>query len=146
VKIDELTAKATDSPEATSLNSPQTKWTLGATAKDVGPLTLGATWRNVTDYYFRSGSNTGVIPTFGTLDAQASLKLSSLQNTMLSLGVSNLFSCTAQDVTFKTPTGAQPNSAIASEERGCGFNRRHVEMINMPEIGPMAFLGVRIQR
>ena len=27
--------------EATSLNSPSTKWTVGTTAKDVGPLTLG---------------------------------------------------------------------------------------------------------
>jgi outer membrane receptor for ferrienterochelin and colicins len=150
VKIDELTAPTGSSPEATSLNSPQTKWTIGATVKDLGALTVGATWRNVTDYYFRSGSNTGVIPTFGTLDAQVSLKLSSLQNTMLNLGVSNLVSCTAQDVAYKSaaemPTGAQPNSVIKSESRSCGFNRRHVEMINMPEIGPMAFLGVRIQR
>ena len=82
--------------------------------------------------------------------ANVSLKLSSLQNTMLNLGVSNLFSCTAQDLAYKAasemPTGSQPNSVIKSEDRSCGFNRRHSEMINMPQIGPMAFLGVRIQR
>ncbi|AHG91265.1 TonB-dependent receptor plug [Gemmatirosa kalamazoonensis] len=150
VKIDELTTPSGASPEATSLNSPTTKWTFGGTARDVGPLTFGATWRNVNAYYFRSGSNQGVVPTFGTLDASVSLKLSTLQNTMLNLGVSNLLSCTAQDVTYvpasKLPTGAQPNSIIDQEDRSCGFNRRHVEMINMPEIGPIAFLGVRFQR
>ena len=95
---------------------------------------------------FRSGSNTGVIPTFGTVDANVSLKLPQLQNTMLSLGVSNLFSCTAENVRFRTPAGAQPNSVIDSEERKCGFGREHAEMINMPAIGTMAFLGVRFQR
>jgi outer membrane receptor for ferrienterochelin and colicins len=149
VKIDELTAPAGASPEATSLNAPTTKWTLGATARDVGPWTFGATFRNVNAYYFRSGSNTGVIPTFGTLDANVSLKLPQLRNAMLSLGVSNLFSCTAQSPTFTTPTGGQPNSVIDStkdEDRGCGFDRKHAEMINMPQIGTMAFLGVRFNR
>jgi hypothetical protein len=28
----------------------------------------------------------------------------------------------------------------------CGFGRKHKEMINMPDIGTMAFLGVRFQR
>lgn len=146
VKIDELVAPAGASPEATSLNSPTTKWTVGATAKDVGPWTGGLTYRNVNAYYFRSGSNTGVIPTFGTFDANVSLKLPRLQNTLLSLTVNNLFSCTAQDVRYSTPTGAQPNSFIASESRKCGFDRKHIEMINMPEIGTMAFLGVRFHR
>jgi outer membrane receptor for ferrienterochelin and colicins len=148
VKIDELTVPPGASPEATQLNAPSTKWTLGWTARDVGPWTFGATWRNVNAYYFRSGSNTGVIPTFGTLDATVSLKLPQLQNAMLNLGVSNLFSCTAESFTYGTPAGAQPNSRLGSEreDRGCGFDRQHIEMINMPAIGAMAFLGVRIQR
>jgi iron complex outermembrane receptor protein len=149
VKIDELTAPAGASPEATSLNSPTTKWTLGASAKDVGPWSAGLTFRNVNAYYFRSGSNTGVIPTFGTLDANVALKLPQLQNAMLSLGVSNLFSCTAEHPAFLTPTGGQPNSVIdgsKDEDRGCGFGRKHAEMINMPQIGTMAFLGVRFNR
>jgi outer membrane receptor for ferrienterochelin and colicins len=137
--------------EATSLNSPTTKWTVGASAKDVGPWSASLTWRNVNAYYFRSGSNTGVVPTFGTVDASVSLKLPQLQNALLSLGVSNLFSCTAQDVRYSTPpvtapAVSMPNSVIASEDRKCGLNRKHIEMINMPEIGTMAFLGVRFSR
>lgn len=133
--------------EATSLNSPSTKWTVGTTAKDVGPLTLGLTWRNVGGYYFRSGVNTGIVPTFGSLDASVQLRIPRLESTLISLGVSNLYSCTSEDVTYSSPAApAPPNSVIASRDKGCGMNRKHVEMINMPAIGTMAFLGVRWTR
>ena len=151
VKIDELTVPAvagTGGLEATSLNSTGTKWTVGATAKDVGPLSAGLTWRNVNGYYFRSGSNSGIIPTFGTLDASLSYRLPLVTNTMLTVGVNNLFSCTGENPRFSTPTVtapaiAQPNSILTSEDRGCGFNREHIEMINMPQIGTMVFVGAR---
>jgi hypothetical protein len=137
--------------EATSLNSPNTKWTLGATARDVGRFTVGSTWRNVNGYYFRSGVNTGVIPTFGALDANVSVRLPALRSTLFNVGVSNLFSCTGQNIRYRTPAVtapavAQPNSVIDSEDRKCGFNRKHIEMINMPEIGTMLFAGVRLER
>ena len=132
--------------EATALNAPGTKWTLGATMRDIGPATAGLTFRNVTSYYFKSGSNAGVIPTFGTLDASLNVKAPSLQNALVSLGVSNLFSCTATGVTYVAGT-VPANSQIASEtERGCGFNKKHSEMINMPQIGTMVFLGLRLSR
>ncbi|MFL5575513.1 MAG: TonB-dependent receptor [Gemmatimonadaceae bacterium] len=151
VKIDNLTVPAaagTGGLEATSLNSPGTKWTLGTTAKDIGPASGGLTWRNYVGYYFRSGSNSGIIPTFGTLDANVSYKLPAATSTMLTLGVNNLFSCTGENVTYATPTVtpptiAQPNSILKSEDRGCGFNRKHMEMINMPYIGTMVFVGAR---
>jgi hypothetical protein len=49
-------------------------------------------------------------------------------------------------VVYETPTGAQPNSKVKSQEHKCGFGRKHKEMINMPEIGTMVFLGARFQR
>jgi iron complex outermembrane receptor protein len=151
VKIDELTVPTGSSPEATSLNAPSTKWTLGATMRDLGPVTAGLTFRNVNAYYFRSGTNTGVIPTFGTMDASVTVKLPQLQNSIVSLSVSNLFSCTGEKPRYATPTVtapaiAQPNSILVSEDRGCGFNRKHLEMVNMPSIGPMMFLGIRYNR
>jgi iron complex outermembrane receptor protein len=149
VKIDKLTVPAGSSPEATSLNAPTTKWTLGATARDLGPITAGFTFRNVNAYYFRSGTNTGVIPTFGALDLSVSYKLPALQSSIVSLSVSNLFSCTSENVRYTTPATtppSQPFSAIASADEGCGFNRKHIEMINMPAIGPMMFLGIRFNR
>jgi iron complex outermembrane receptor protein len=146
VKLRSLDLPPGGSLEAAALNSPGTKWTLGASATRLGPVQAGLTYRNVNGYYFRSGINSGVIPTFGTVDVTLSYKVPTLQNALLNLSVNNLFGCTAQGVTFETPTGGQPNSRIKSENRACGFNRRHVEMINMPEIGTMAFLGLRLQR
>ena len=131
--------------EATALNTPGTKWTLGATLRDIGPATAGLTYRNVNSYYFKSGSNQGVIPTFGTLDASLNVRVPSVQNTLVSLGVSNLFSCTATSITYVANT-VPASSQIATEDRGCGFNRKHSEMINMPQIGTMAFLGMRLSR
>lgn len=144
VKLSNLEV-ATALAEATALNAPGTKWTLGATMRDIGPATAGLTFRNYNSYFFRSGSNLGVIPTFGTLDASLNVKVPSLQNALVSLGVSNLFSCTAQSVTYVAAT-VPANSQIATEDRGCGFNRKHSEMINMPQIGTMVFLGMRLQR
>ena len=151
VKIDKLTAPVGSNPEATSLNSPSTKWTIGATARDLGPITAGLTFRNVTAYYFRSGTNSGVLPRFGTLDASVSVKVPSLQNSLVSLSVSNLFSCTGENPRYSTapvtpPAIAQPNNVLVGQERGCGFDRKHSEMINMPAVGPMAFLGIRFNR
>ncbi len=145
VKINEVTVPAGGSLEAVSLNSPTTKWTVGVTGRDIGPVTTGVTWRNVNGYYFRSGTNTGVIPTFGTLDANVSVKMPRMQNALINLSVANLLSCSALNVTYEPVSAAfpQPNQRIASEDRKCGFDRKHREMINMPEIGRMAFLGVR---
>ncbi len=144
VKLSNLNVPAVYA-EATALNAPGTKWTLGATMRDIGPATAGLTFRNVNSYFFRSGSNLGVIPTFGTLDASVNVKAPSLQNVLVNLSVSNLFSCTAKSVTYVAGT-APANSQIATEDRGCGFNRKHSEMINMPQIGTMVFLGMRISR
>ncbi|HEY0996206.1 MAG TPA: TonB-dependent receptor [Gemmatimonadaceae bacterium] len=136
--------------EATALNSPSTKWTVGASVKEIGPATLGATWRQVDGYYFRSGVNSGVIPTFGTFDANVLIPVPQLQGTAFNLSVSNLFTCGSSKVTYRTPAVtapqvAQPNSEIVNQDKGCGFGRKHFEMINMPEVGMMAFLGFRIQ-
>ncbi len=145
VKINEVTVPAGGSLEAVSLNSPTTKWTVGTTARDFGPVSGGLTWRNVNGYYFRSGTNTGVIPTFGTLDANVSMKIPTMQNALVNLSVGNLLTCSALNVRYEAVSAEfpQPNQRIASEDRKCGFDRKHREMINMPEIGMMAFLGVR---
>ena len=35
---------------------------------------------------------------------------------------------------------------VKARDKGCGFNRKHSEMINMPQIGTMVFLGMRLSR
>lgn len=127
--------------ESTALNSPELKWTVGAGFQDFGRLTGGLTMRHVDEYYFRSGANRGYVAGFTTLDANLGYRLDRF-NTTLSLGVSNLFSCGGEftyadtDVLFANPT---------DEARSCGFGEKHQEMINMPQIGTMVFLGVKYQ-
>ena len=120
--------------EATSLNSPGTKWTLSADVKDVRSFLGGATLRYVNGYNFRSGINVGEIPTFTTLDLMAGYDMERF-NSQLMLNISNLFTCRSAD------TGIS-----ADDEAKCGFGVRHREMVNMPHIGTMIFLGVRVHR
>jgi outer membrane receptor for ferrienterochelin and colicins len=127
--------------ESTSLNSPEVKFTLGAGFQDFGRVTGGFTVRHVDRYYFRSGVNRGYIPAFTTLDANVGYTLDRF-NTTVNLGVSNLFGCSTRysyrdtDALFNRPT---------ARSRSCGFDQKHQEMINMPEIGTMVFLGLKYQ-
>lgn len=151
VKLDELEGVDTNVPgevEATSLNSPSNKWTLGANFRDFGNLLGAATLRRVQDYYFRSGVNFGQIPGFTTLDLNFGYKLPRF-NSQINLGVSNLFACGGQYAYAGLDANNQPIDRFRqnpiSEERECGFGVKHQELINMPEIGTMVFLGVRFQ-
>ncbi|CAN5887283.1 hypothetical protein BH23GEM7_BH23GEM7_33040 [soil metagenome] len=140
--------------EATSINAPNTKWTLGANFNEIGRLAEGfffggLTARHVNSYYFRSGINMGMIPTFSTLDLTAGYR-SPRWNTSFNVGVSNLFTCSQKldesGVGFKynTTPGADPfRRNPINKEHECGFGVEHQEMINMPAIGRMVFIGAR---
>jgi outer membrane receptor for ferrienterochelin and colicins len=136
--------------EATSLNAPNTKWTLGASATDIAGLNGGALVRHVTRHYFRSGINMGMIPTFTTLDANLGYQLPWLSSASLQVGVSNLFTCSQKrgenDVGFTydlTPNADPFRRRPLNKERECGFGVKHQEMINMPALGTMLFVGMR---
>jgi len=116
--------------EATALNSPSTKWTAGVHARDLGRWSGGTTLRYVNGYRFLSGINNGRVPTFSTADLNLGYRVPSLHS-QVNLAVANLFSCHAKDLT------------IADGEQ-CGFGVKHTEMVNMPAIGTMVFLGVRM--
>lgn len=126
--------------EATALNSPVIKWTVGANAMNVlRNLSAGFTTRHVTGYRFISGINNGWVPTFNTLDLNFSYALPALR-TAINASVVNAFSCVSQyDVDFAT-------KARTVQQSKCGFDERHREMINMPAIGTMAFIGLRVTR
>lgn len=117
--------------EATALNAPNTKWTLGVNARDLGSFSGGATFRHVTGYQFHSGINEGKIPTFNTLDLTAAYELEGT-GTQIMLNINNLFTCRAEDLT-------------AGDDGACGFFERHREMINMPMVGAVVVLGIRYQ-
>jgi outer membrane receptor for ferrienterochelin and colicins len=149
LKVDEIEVEA-GREEATAINAPNTKWTLGADFSELGAGLIGAgsfqgaaTLRHVSSYYFRSGINRGVIPTFSTLDIGMGYNLPRY-NTTFNVAVANLFTCSQDDgkpfiYAASDPLSTQPQN----KERKCGAGVRHQEMINMPAIGTMLMVGFR---
>jgi outer membrane receptor for ferrienterochelin and colicins len=116
--------------EATALNSPSTKWTAGVHARDLGRWSGGSVLRYVNGYRFVSGINNGRIPTFSTLDVNVGYRVPNLHS-QINLAVANLFSCHKYDPTI-------------GDGEQCGIGVKHTEMVNMPAIGTMVYLGVRV--
>jgi hypothetical protein len=98
----------------------------------------------VNGYDFISGVNNGRIPTFSTFDFTLGYQLPQF-NSRLNLSVQNLFSCTGGT---STPNGwiAAGRRSSYSADGECGFNKKHNEMLNMPAIGTMVFVGLRFDR
>ncbi|CAN5861099.1 N/A [soil metagenome] len=142
LKLDDVEVPA-GREEATAINSPNTKWTLGSRFTDFGNLQGGANLRHVNSYYFRSGINMGVIPTFTTLDLNLGYRIQPY-NTTLTVGVNNLFGCSQnEDQPLQYDSADRLRTAPTNRSRECGFNTKHQEMINMPAIGTMVFIGAR---
>jgi hypothetical protein len=127
--------------EATSLNSPNTSWTLGANAVDLGPFGAAFTVRHVNSYYFRSGINMGVIPTFTTADISLNYKIPNI-NALLNVGVANLFTCAGSHDYLPAAQDPLRTTRVNADSK-CGFDEKHIEMLNMPAIGTMVFVGMR---
>ncbi len=142
MQLDSIIRAPGDPAEATSLNSPSAKFTVGmeSTALPFGSFG-GFTMRFVKDYQFLSGAHNGRIPGLLGLDFNVGYRLPS-QRAQINLSVQNAFVCTSGTSTAP----AFLNAAVPSGYRrgwGCGIGREHIELLNMPAIGSMAFLGVR---
>ncbi|MEO8192751.1 MAG: TonB-dependent receptor [Gemmatimonadales bacterium] len=145
-KLDTVKAKAGDPSEATAFNSPTSKFNVGMDFANLwnNQLRAGFTVRYVNGYHFLSGVNNGKIPTFSTFDFTAGYKLPTL-GASINLSVQNLFACRGGTSTINGWIAATRPS-IYNKKQECGLGKKHIEMINMPEIGTMAFLGIRWDR
>lgn len=132
--------------EATAFNSPTFKWNLGADLSDVAgtPLIAGFNARHVAGYKFRSGVNFGYIPAFSTIDLSFGYKLP-MAGTRLNVNVQNLFACVSGE-TNPNQYIASGRSSIYTPKSKCGFGQQHTEMLNMPSLGTMVFVGLRWDR
>ena len=142
-KLDNVEANVGDPAEATSFNSPEFKLTLGLDAAEflTPPVSAGVTVRHVDGYDFLSGVNVGHVPGFQTLDFRLGYALPRY-NARLNLNVHNLFTCRS-GTTQADGWVAAGRPQIYEEDRKCGFDTKHMEMLNSPEIGTIVFLGVR---
>ena len=145
-KLDDVERNPGDPAEATAFNSPTSKFNIGMDFSELGSRNLlgGFTVRYVNGYDFLSGVNVGRIPTFSTFDFTLGYRLPQL-NSRINLSVQNLFSCRSGRT---TPNGwiAAGRRSNYTEDSECGFGKKHQEMLNMPEIGTMVFVGVRWDR
>jgi len=145
-KLDTIERKATDPIEATAFNSPTSKFNVGMDFANLynNQLHGGFTVRYVNGYHFLSGINNGKIPTFSTFDVTAGYKLPAI-GASINLSVQNLLACRGGSSAIDGwLAAARPLKYTAGQE--CGLGKKHIEMINMPEIGTMAFLGIRFDR
>jgi outer membrane receptor for ferrienterochelin and colicins len=144
LKLDSIIQKPGDPVEATSLNSPTMKATVGMDARDLPMATFGGfTLRFVKDYQFQSGVHNGRIPGLLAFDFNVGKRITS--GTTVNLSVQNLFACTSGSTTPPIYLNAAL-PAKYTQGWGCGLGRKHIELLNMPALGSMAFLGVRFDR
>ena len=129
--------------EATALNTTPTKWNVGMDFNAPERKLLGGfTIRHVTGYNFRSGINAGIIPTFETLDLTVARKLPSV-GAQINVSLQNIIACS--NGSYELRQGLTSPGAYVPK-RSCNIGQRHLEMINMPSIGTMLFVGVRYDR
>lgn len=139
----DTTGTGTAGREATALNSSPAKVALGVDLiEPVRNLLLGITARQSEGYFFRSGVNVGEVPKFQTADLFIGYRIPSL-GAQVNLNVTNFFACSRGS--YQLGAGqALPGTLV--KDKQCGFGQEHLEMVNMPEIGTVAFLGVRLTR
>lgn len=131
------------SDEATSLNTSPVRWSAGIDLFDKKTNTRGGVLvRHATGYDFSSGINKGFIPTFDALDVTASMRIPSI-GAQLNISVQNLVSCRGGSYELRL-TQTSPGTYV--EKQKCDLGLRHIEMLNMPEIGTMVFVGLRYER
>ncbi len=144
LKLDSIIGKPGDAPEATSLNSPTFKATMGGDVHNMPFQSYGGfTFRFVKDYRFLSGVHNGIIPGIVTLDINVGKTIG--PHTTLNVSLQNLFACTSGTSTAPLfLNAARPSTFLKGWD--CGVGRKHVELLNMPAIGAMGFIGLRFDR
>ena len=144
MKLDSIIPKPGDAPEATSLNSPTFKTTMGGDVHDMPFQSFGGfTFRFVKDYRFLSGVHNGVIPGIVTLDINVGKKIG--PHTTLNVSLQNLYTCTSGTTTAPVfLNAARPSTYLKGWD--CGIGRKHIELLNMPALGAIGFIGLRFDR
>jgi len=127
--------------DATALNSPKHKGTFTLDWNEIPANWWGSfVTRTVTRYDFRSGAiNTGRIAGFTAHDFNIGYRLP-VEGMQIKASVQNLFTCSSGR--YELPSTVAP-PGVYNSERKCGFGVKHTELINMPEIGTMVFVGLR---
>jgi len=142
-RLDTIKVRPTDPKDVGQFNTSLNRSSLSLELTDIfSHLGAVATARYAQGYPFRSGVVWGHTPSFGVFDLSANYRFPG-QNTTLMLQAQNIFSCLG-GVSTPPVTGLSSSAtATYAPGRECGFGLRHRELIDMPAIGTMVFVGVR---
>lgn len=128
-----------DDPIIPAFNTPEHKFNIGFTARDLGKAKLGHfgfsfNYKWIKGFLFEGSPQfTGLVPTYDMFDAQVSYRIPS-NHVTFKLGVSNLF-------------GIQPlfKEGSAGERFENAFNNMNAQVYGGPRVGRMAYLSVFFQ-
>lgn len=142
--LDTIKTAPTDPRDAGQFNTSSNRMSVSLETSNL-PTNVNGTVsaRYVNGYQFRSGVVWGRLPSYGALDASLSYRIPG-RNTTLTLQAQNIAGCVAG---FSTPpvTGLSTTAmATYTKRHRCGLGLKHLEQLNMPELGPMIFLGARM--
>jgi len=142
VELEPIDSLTTILRDATALNSPKHKGTLTIDWNELPQNSWGSiVTRSVKGFNFRSGAiNTGRIAGFTTFDLNLGYRLPMVQGMQIKASVQNLFTCSTGRYTL--PANVAPPGVFEAKQK-CGFGEKHAELINMPEVGTMVFVGLR---
>ena len=128
-----------DDPIIPAFNTPEHKFNLGFTARDLGKAKMGffgfsLNYKWIQGFLFEGSPQfTGFVPTYDMFDAQVSYRIPS-EHVTFKLGVSNLF-------------GLQPlfEDGSASDRFSNAFNNLNAQVYGGPRVGRMAYLSIFFQ-
>lgn len=134
-----LQKTAEDDPIIPAFNTPEHKFNLGFTARDLGKPKYGKfgfslNYKWIQGFLFEGSPQfTGIVPTYDMFDAQVSYKIPS-EHLTFKVGVSNLF-------------GVQPffEDGTAGERFENAFNNANAQVYGGPRVGRMAYFSVFFQ-
>ncbi|MCF8461941.1 MAG: TonB-dependent receptor [Flavobacteriales bacterium] len=125
-----------DDPIIPAFNTPEHKFNLGFSARDLGKAKLGhfgfsMNYKWIQGFIYEGSPQfTGLVPTYDMFDAQVSYRIPSNFVTF-KLGVSNLF-------------GIKPffDEGTAGERFENAFNNKNIQVYGGPKVGRMAYLSI----
>lgn len=142
-RLDTIKTRPTDPKDAGQFNTSSNRMTLSLEGTDLpSGVNSSASLRYVNSYSFRSATVWGQVPMYGMLDLSVSYRIPR-HATTLTLQGQNLAACIGG--TSTPPVTGISSASMSTYAPGvkCSFGPRHLELLDMPALGPVVLVGMR---
>ncbi len=142
-RLDTIKTKPTDPRDAGQFNTSSNRMSVAFETTDLPKRVNGSlTARYVNGYMLRSGTIWGQVPTYSSLDLGASYRTVSGRTT-ITIQAQNIAGCVGGYSTLPVTGISATSMATYTSRYKCRMGQRHVELLSMPALGPMVFVGIR---